>query len=96
MATAPEPQITDIEAARLADRINVLLEKMGFPGGKGTEWWLHVSHEELGGLTAMQAWQRGRQKQVLALVETHVSRQFAQALSAKPSVVKRLLSREDF
>jgi hypothetical protein len=93
MATTPEPQITDAEAARIADRINVLLEKMGYPGGKGTEWWLHVSHKELGGLTATQAWDRGRQKQVLALVEAHVSKQFAQALSAKPSVVKRLLKR---
>ena len=93
MATVPEPQIADPEAARLADRLNVLLEKMGHPGGKGTEWWLHVTHEELDGLTAMQAWQRGRRKQVLALVETHVSREFAQSLSARPSVVWRLLKR---
>ncbi len=85
------PQIDDAEAANMADRINVLLEKMGYPAGQGTIWWLHVTHEELGGLTAMQAWQRGRQKQVLGLVETHVSKKFAHALSANPSVVNRLL-----
>jgi len=85
------PRITPAEAAHMADRINVLLEKMGYPDGQGTEWWLNVTHEELGGQTAMQAWHLGRQKQVLALVETHVSKKFAHALSGRPSVIERLL-----
>ena len=94
MAIAPEslsPPITDAEAARIADRVNVLLANMGYPDGKGTQWWLHVTHERLGGLTAMQAWQRGHQRQVLALVEAYVSRHFVDALSSKPEVVEQLL-----
>jgi hypothetical protein len=86
------PRIDDAEAANMADRINVLLAKMGYPDGQGTQWWLHVTHERLGGLTAMQAWQRGHQKQVFDLVEAYVSEQFAHALSSKPDVVERLLN----
>lgn len=89
---AIEP-LDDLEANRLATRINELLAKMGYPDGKGTEWWLHKTHDELGGLTAMQAWSRGRHEEVRTLVESYVSKEYADALSANPKVVKRLRKR---
>ncbi|HXQ62523.1 MAG TPA: hypothetical protein VN796_09330 [Acidimicrobiales bacterium] len=91
MATT-EP-LDDLEAHRLATRINDLLAKMGYPDGKGTEWWMYEVHDELGGITALQAWNRGRHREVYALVESYVSKQYADALSANPEVVRRLRKR---
>ncbi|HVC69390.1 MAG TPA: hypothetical protein VNC61_03900 [Acidimicrobiales bacterium] len=91
MATAPEAQGDDVEAHRLAKRINDLLTKMGFPDGIGTEWWMLTPHEQLGGLTAAQGWSLGHHDEVRRLVEAYVSEQYAEALAANPNVAKRLL-----
>jgi len=56
MATEHDPGIENEDAQRLAALVNHLLTKMGYPDGQGIEWWLHTTHEQLGGLTAMQAW----------------------------------------
>jgi hypothetical protein len=83
----------DREAQRLATRINDLLVKMGYPESRGAEWWLHERHDDLDGLTARQAWRRGRHHEVNALVESYVSQQYADALSATPQAVTRLRKR---
>lgn len=93
MAIIPEPEMNDIEALGLASRINDLLAKMGYADGDGTEWWLHQTHKRLHGLTAMQAWSRGRRQEVFALVEAYVSERYAEALSANPKVVEHLLDK---
>src|SRR5438045_3588375 len=57
------------ESGRRAAALNHLLGQIGLTAPEQTRWWNHVSHEELGGRTATQAWLAGDIDAVTALVE---------------------------
>jgi hypothetical protein len=90
MATAPR-HLNDEEAHRESGRLLSVLEKVGLRDGDVTRWWNDLSHTELSGRTASQAWQAGDYFAVSNLVEKFASQQLADAISDNPQVARRLL-----
>ncbi len=73
-----------------ADKIMDALRGAGFPEGLITRWWNEVRYEQLGGRTALQAWQRHQYDQVKRVVEDEASKVFADQLAGTPSVIEKL------
>jgi hypothetical protein len=87
--------MTATEAQLEATRINVLLGNVGCSPATVTEWWAHCSYSELDGRTPLAAWLRGDYAQVKALVESLISRQFAEHLADDPTALKRMTESGD-
>ena len=82
--------MTPTEAQLEAIRINVVLGNIGCSPTEVTQWWIETSYSELNGATPLIAWQRGDYSQVKALVESLISRQFAEQLADNPHLLKRM------
>src|ERR1700676_5160 len=57
MATAPEFLSPGDDPGAAARRLNDVLRSVGYAEDAITVWWNDVGHGELGGRTALQAWQ---------------------------------------
>jgi len=90
VAIAPDDQMTTSEAQLEATRINVLLGNFGCSPAVVTQWWADCAYPELDGRTPLAAWQCGAYTQVKALLESLISRQFAEHLAENPDALKRL------
>ena len=90
MAIAPDDQMTLAEAQLEATRINVLLGNFGCSPTEVTRWWAECACAELDGGTPLTAWQQGEYAQVKALVESLISRQFADHLAQDPAALRRM------
>jgi hypothetical protein len=69
MSTVPEPLSPGDDPGAAARGLNELLRSLGYTEDAITVWWNHVGHAELGGRTALQAWQREEYDAVIALVQ---------------------------
>jgi len=90
MAIAPDDRMTPAQAQLEAARINVLLGNFGCSPTEVTRWWAECADSELDGGTPLSAWQQGEYAQVKALVESLISRQFADDLADDPAALKRM------
>src|SRR5258708_9078359 len=73
MATAPKPLSPGDDPGAAARRLNEILRSVGYTDDAITVWWNHVGHAELGGRTAVQAWQREDYDAVVTLVQTQAA-----------------------
>jgi hypothetical protein len=85
-----EARLTQAEVANLADRLIEALRRAGFPETLITRWWNEVQYEQLGGRTALQAWQRQEYDDVKRVVEQEASRVFAERLAGTSSIIEKL------
>jgi len=87
MATAPEFLSPGDDPGAAARRLNDVLRSVGYTEDAITIWWNDVGHIELGGRTALQAWQREEYDPVIALVQAkaadHGDREWAEQVRAE-------------
>lgn len=81
---------TTDEVANLAGKIMEALRRAGFPEPLIMRWWNEARYEQLGGRTALQAWQRHEYEQVKRVVEQEASMVFAEQLGGTPSIIEKL------
>lgn len=76
---------------RAVEQVNHVLGRIGYDTAAASSWWNDEGRPELGGRTALAAWEDGDYDDVISLVERTASQRLADALAERPDTAQRLL-----